>query len=148
MKIKNYLLLFLLLNFQLLWITAQALEVDSTFTATILKLSKSRKAIMLNSGYENGLVVGDNANFMDENQLVATGVVAQVASKRSAWSLYLVQADNKLNTTKSYKIKIIKAETKAPVVSNDEILDAMEKKSAFSKDFDQLYINQTHLFSP
>lgn len=73
---------------------AFALEVDEKLTLRIVKVSQSRKTILINRGVEDGLTKGDHAKFFLTIGVVARGVVVKVSPTRSVWSIYrLVNAD-------------------------------------------------------
>ena len=55
-------LLITLLSSLLLMGKTLALELDEKLTTRLLKVSKSKKTILLNRGLEDGLVVGDHAS--------------------------------------------------------------------------------------
>lgn len=113
---KNILLLLLLLPS-----LALALEVDEKLTVRIVKISESKKTVMLNRGTEDGLVEGDHAKFIVTAGIVARGVVVKVSPTRSVWSIYrLVNADFIANdSVMSIKmtpaVKITKDESQALV---------------------------------
>lgn len=100
---------------------AHALEVDEKLTVRIVKVSDSKKTVMLNRGTEDGLVEGDHAKFIVTAGIVARGVVVKVSPTRSVWSIYrLVNADFIVNdSVMSVKItpavKITKDETQSLV---------------------------------
>lgn len=72
----------------------RALEVDERLTVRFLRLSSTKKTVLVNRGIEDGLVAGDHARFFTTSGVVARGVVAQVSPTRSVWSLYrIVDAD-------------------------------------------------------
>lgn len=73
---------------------AFSLEVDEKLTVRLLKVSESRKTLMVNRGTEDGLVEGDHARFLVTAGIVARAVCIKVAPTRSVWSVYrLVNAD-------------------------------------------------------
>lgn len=91
MKLISFLLVLFTLN-------AFALEVDEKLTARILKVSDTRKTIMVNRGIEDGLAEGDQAKFIVTAGIVARGVVVKVSPTRSVWAIYrLVNADYIVN---------------------------------------------------
>ena len=60
----------------------------------IVKVSQSKKTILINRGVEDGLIKGDHAKFFLTVGVVARGVVVKVSPTRSVWSIYrLVNAD-------------------------------------------------------
>ncbi len=77
---------------------ALALEVDEKLTLRVLKLSETRKTMLINRGTEDGLAEGDHAKFYVSAGVVARGVVVKVSPSRSVWSVYrLVNADLVVN---------------------------------------------------
>jgi len=113
---KYFILLLLLLPS-----IAIALEVDEKLTVRVVKVSDSKKTLMINRGTEDGLVEGDHAKFIVTAGIVARGVCIKVSPTRSVWSVYrLVNADFITNdSVMSIKItpavKITKDETQAIV---------------------------------
>ena len=113
---KYFILLFLLIPS-----LAFALEVDEKLTVRVVKVSESKKTLMINRGTEDGLVEGDHAKFIVTAGIVARAVCVKVSPTRSVWSVYrLVNADFILNdSVMSIKItppvKITKDETQAIV---------------------------------
>ncbi|MFP5459197.1 MAG: hypothetical protein ACLGG7_10740 [Bacteriovoracia bacterium] len=97
---------------------ALALEVDEKLTLRVLKLSETRKTMLINRGTEDGLAEGDHAKFYVSAGVVARGVVVKVSPSRSVWSVYrLVNADFAVNdAVMSLKItppvKVTQDETK------------------------------------
>ncbi|MBL7665673.1 MAG: hypothetical protein JNM93_11120 [Bacteriovoracaceae bacterium] len=92
---RNYLFVLLFISS-----VAQALEVDEKLTMRILKVSDSRKTILINRGEEDGLAKGDHAKFFMTSGVVARGMLVKLAPTRSIWSLYrLVNADTIANDT-------------------------------------------------
>jgi hypothetical protein len=86
---KKLALFVLVLSFQ-----SFALEVDEKLTMRVLKLSETRKTMLVNRGTEDGLAEGDHAKFYVSAGVVARGVVVKVSPSRSVWSIYrLVNAD-------------------------------------------------------
>ncbi len=100
---------------------ALALEVDEKLTSRVVKVSETKKTVMINRGTEDGLVEGDHAKFIVTAGIVARGVCVKVSPTRSVWSIYrLVNADFIVNdSVMSLKItppvKITKDETQALV---------------------------------
>jgi hypothetical protein len=116
---KTALLLTLLIASQ-----AFALEVDEKLTFRVLKLSETRKTMLVNRGTEDGLNEGDHAKFYVSAGVVARGVIVKVSPARSVWSIYrLVNADFVLaDAVMSLKItppvKITQDESKMLVVED------------------------------
>jgi hypothetical protein len=100
---------------------ANALEVDEKLTVRLVKISESKKTVMLNRGTEDGLVEGDHAKLIVTAGIVARAVCIKVSPTRSVWSIYrLVNADFIVNdSVMSIKItppvKITKDESQALV---------------------------------
>jgi hypothetical protein len=67
-----------------------SLEIDEKLTLRFLKVSNSKKTVLINRGAEDGLVLGDHAKFFITNGVVARGVIEKVSPSRSIWSLYRV----------------------------------------------------------
>ena len=103
---------------------AFALEVDEKLTFRVLKLSETRKTMLVNRGTEDGLNEGDHAKFYVSAGVVARGVIVKVSPARSVWSIYrLVNADFVLaDAVMSLKItppvKITQDESKMLVVED------------------------------
>lgn len=97
---KKFLLSFFLLS------QSFALEVDEKLTARFLKVSESRKTILLNRGLEDGLVVGDHAKFFLTTGVVARGAVVKASPTRTIWSLYRLVDGSKIFSNKVVNIKI------------------------------------------
>lgn len=101
--------------------SAWGLEVDEKLTVRLLKVSETRKTIMVNRGTEDGLVEGDHARFIVTAGIVARAVCVKVSPSRSVWSIYrLVNADfigpDAVMTLKiTPPVKITKDETQAIV---------------------------------
>lgn len=86
--------LFLILTILVFSLEAFSLEVDEKLTVRLLKVSETRKTLMVNRGTEDGLVEGDHARFLVTAGIVARAVCIKVAPTRSVWSIYrLVNAD-------------------------------------------------------
>ena len=83
-----------------------ALEIDEKLTLRLLKISNSKKTILINRGAEDGLVVGDHAKFFVTTGVIARGVVEKVSPSRSVWSLYRIVDPNELSEAKVLNLKI------------------------------------------
>ena len=83
-----------------------ALEIDEKLTLRFLKISTSKKTILINRGGEDGLVVGDHAKFFITAGVIARGVVEKVSPSRSVWSLYRVVDPNEIVQDKVLNLKI------------------------------------------
>ena len=90
----------------LLMAPAWALDIDEKLTLRLLKLSKTRKTILINRGIEDGLAVGDHAKFYLTTGLIARGVVVKTSPARSVWSLYRIIDPNFLFKEKVMNLKI------------------------------------------
>jgi hypothetical protein len=85
-------------------------------TIRILKMSDTKKTLMINRGTEDGLAEGDHAKFIVSSGIVARGLIAKISPTRSVWQVYrLVNADLILPDS-VMTIKI----TPAVKVTNDE----------------------------
>ncbi len=100
-----------------------ALEVDEKLTVRIIKLSDSKKTILINRGSEDGLVVGDQAKFIDQSGVVARGVIEKVSPTRSVWSIYSVINPSEMVPEKVLNIKI----TDPLKLTGDETKELSEK---------------------
>ena len=83
-----------------------ALEIDEKLTIRFLKVSTSKKTILINRGAEDGLVVGDHAKFYITSGVIARGVVEKVSPSRSIWSLYRLVEPNEVVEGKVLNLKI------------------------------------------
>lgn len=92
-----------------------ALEVDEKLTVRVLRLSASKKTILLNRGLEDGLVVGDHAKFYLTTGVVARALVQKVSPTRSIWSVYRVIDGDVLRADQVLNLKIA-----APVKLTDD----------------------------
>jgi len=84
MNMKKFLFLFLLLTA----LTASCLEIDEKLTSRVLRVSSSKKTMLINRGLEDGLVVGDHAKFFITTGVVARGIVIKASPTRTIWALY------------------------------------------------------------
>lgn len=96
----------LLITFFILPYVASALEVDEKLTIRLLRLSRSKKTVLVNRGLEDGLVVGDHAKFFLTSGVIARGVVAKASPSRSVWSVYRFVDPNQLQQDRVMSIKI------------------------------------------
>jgi hypothetical protein len=85
-----------------------ALELDEKLTTRLIKVSKTKKTILLNRGLEDGLVVGDHAKFFLTTGVIARGVVVKSSPTRSIWSVYRIIEGESLYKNKVINIKITK----------------------------------------
>ena len=83
-----------------------ALEIDEKLTLRFLKVSSSKKTVLVNRGGEDGLVVGDHAKFFITAGVVARGVAEKVSPSRSVWSLYRIVDPNEITQDKVLNLKI------------------------------------------
>ena len=83
-----------------------ALEIDEKLTLRFLKISNSKKTILINRGAEDGLAVGDHAKFFVTTGVIARGVVEKVSPSRSVWSLYRIVDPNEVAEGKVLNLKI------------------------------------------
>ncbi|MBT7610980.1 MAG: hypothetical protein HN576_14555 [Bacteriovoracaceae bacterium] len=93
-----------------------ALELDEKLTTRLIKVSKTKKTVLLNRGLEDGLVVGDHAKFFLTTGVVARGVVVKSSPTRSIWSVYRIIEKDALYKNKVVNIKI----TKGMQVTDDQ----------------------------
>lgn len=83
-----------------------ALEIDQKLTFRVLKLSKTKKTVLMNRGLEDGLVVGDHAKFFLTYGVIARAVVVKASPSRSVWSVYRIVNGKDLNVDKVVRLKI------------------------------------------
>ncbi len=83
-----------------------ALNVDEKLTIRFLRLSSTKKTVLVNRGLEDGLAVGDHAKFFVTTGVIARGLVVKVSPSRSIWSLYRVVTPEALITDRMANIKI------------------------------------------
>lgn len=96
----------LLLNLFLISGVAHALEIDEKLTLRFLKVSNSKKTVLINRGSEDGLAIGDHAKFFVTSGVIARGVTEKVSPSRSIWSLYRVVDANEITDGKVLNLKI------------------------------------------
>jgi len=85
---------------------AYALELEEKLTVRFLKVSNSKKTVLVNRGIEDGLVVGDHARFFQTTGVIARGVVVKASPTRSIWSIYRVVDNEEIYPDKAANIKI------------------------------------------
>lgn len=85
---------------------ANALEIDEKLTLRFLKVSSTKKTVLINRGGEDGLVVGDHAKFFITAGVVARGVAEKVSPSRSVWSLYRIVDTAEITQDKVLNLKI------------------------------------------
>jgi hypothetical protein len=101
-----------------------ALEIDEKLTGRILKVSQSKKTILINRGIEDGLAEGDHAKFYLSVGVVARGVVVKSSPTRSVWSVYrlvnhdYIKEEQVVNLKISAPVKITKDESRMLVEEN------------------------------
>lgn len=83
-----------------------ALDIDEKLTLRFLKVSNTKKTVLINRGAEDGLVVGDHAKFFITTGIIARGVVEKVSPSRSIWSLYRIVAPDEVIDNKVLNLKI------------------------------------------
>lgn len=87
-----------------------ALDIDEKLTLRILKLSRTRKTVLINRGVEDGLKVGDHAKFYLTTGMIARGVVVKTSPARSVWSLYRI-----IDPASLFKNKVVYLKIATPV---------------------------------
>ncbi len=85
---------------------SKALDIDEKLTLRFLKVSNTKKTILINRGAEDGLVVGDHAKFFITSGIVARGVVEKVSPTRSIWALYRIVDPEEIIDNKVLNLKI------------------------------------------
>ncbi len=83
-----------------------ALEIDEKLTLRFLKVSDSKKTVLINRGSEDGLVVGDHAKFFITQGVVGRGVVEKVSPSRSIWAIYRLVDPNEIAEGRVLNLKI------------------------------------------
>lgn len=86
--------------------SVMGLEMDEKLTLRFLKVSNSKKTILINRGAEDGVAVGDHAKFFITSGVIARGVVEKVSPSRSIWSLYRVVDPAEIVDGKVLNLKI------------------------------------------
>lgn len=84
----------------------QALDINEKLTLRILRLSLTKKTVLINRGVEDGLAVGDHAKFYLTSGMIARGVVEKVSPSRSVWSIYRLIEPDQLIENKVINLKI------------------------------------------
>ncbi len=92
--------------FLLFLMPINALEIDEKLTTRFIKISESRKTVLINRGLEDGLVVGDHARFFLTTGVIARGVVVKASPTRSIWSLYRLVDSQNIYQDKVVSLKI------------------------------------------
>ena len=143
MKLKFF---FLLIPFTLSHL--HALEIDEKLTLRFLKVSSTKKTVLINRGGEDGLVVGDHAKFFITAGVIARGVVEKVSPSRSVWSLYRVVdpteivEDKVLNLKISSPVKITSDPTKSlkeePIPGGTEVMNTTDGEAEGEENLNEL----------
>lgn len=87
-------------------ISVNALEIDEKLTTRFLKVSRSKKTVLINRGLEDGLMVGDQAKFFLTSGVIARGEVVKASPTRSIWSIFLIVDGSGIHPDKVVNIKI------------------------------------------
>jgi hypothetical protein len=107
-----------------------ALDIDEKLTIRFLKVSNSKKTVLINRGAEDGLVVGDHAKFFITSGIVARGMVEKVSPSRSIWSIYRIVSNEDIVDNKVLNLKIA-----SPVkVTNDPTKSLKEETTIEGED--------------
>lgn len=101
--------------------TVMGLEIDEKLTLRLLKVSKTKKTILINRGLEDGLVEGDHAKFFLTTGVVARGVVVKASPTRSIWSIYRVVDKESVFKDKVMNLKITKGMKLTPDATKDVV---------------------------
>lgn len=101
-----------------------ALDIDEKLTLRFLKVSSSKKTVLINRGGEDGLVVGDHAKFFITAGVVARGVSEKVSPSRSVWSLYRIVDPAEITQDKVLNLKIA-----TPVKITDDPSKSLKEES-------------------
>ena len=83
-----------------------ALEVDEVLTSRLLKVSDSKKTVLVNRGSEDGLNERDHGKFFITKGVIARGILEKVSPTRSIWSLYRIVRSDELFPNKLLNLKI------------------------------------------
>lgn len=86
--------------------SSYALEIDEKLTMRFLKVSNSKKTVLVNRGSEDGLVVGDHAKFFITQGVIARGVVVKASPSRTIWSVYRIVDPEEIVEGKVLNLKI------------------------------------------
>ena len=86
----------------------QSLELDEKLTFRILKLSQSKKTLLLNRGTDDGLEIDDHAKFyLTSTGVVARAVVKKLSPTRSVWSIYRLVNESEIDGGRALQLKIV-----------------------------------------
>lgn len=130
MKALIYLILFMIVT------SLHALEVDEKLTLRFLKVSSTKKTVLVNRGAEDGLVAGNHAKFFTTAGVVARGVVEKVSPSRSIWSLYRIIDTNEITDGKVLNLKIgtpVKISEDSTKSLNNEVVPSGNDKISIPK---------------
>lgn len=83
-----------------------ALSVDEKLPIRILRVSDTKKTVLVNRGLEDGLVLGDHAKFFLSVGVVARAVMVKASPSRSVWSIYRVVNARYIEPDRPMNIKI------------------------------------------
>lgn len=86
--------------------SVNALEVDEKITLRFLRMSSSKKTVLINRGLEDGLAEGDHAKFYVESGVIARGVLVKVSPSRSVWSIYSLSKPEEVILERVVNLKI------------------------------------------
>lgn len=96
----------LVTGFALCSMSSWALDLDEKLTMRFLRVSNSKKTVLVNRGTEDGLVVGDHAKFFITQGVIARGVVVKASPSRTIWSIYRIVDPNEVSEGKVLNLKI------------------------------------------
>jgi hypothetical protein len=114
-QIRTFFLLLLFLANTLCLPELHALQIDEKLTLRFLRVSDTKKTILINRGLEDGLTAGDHGKFFITTGVIARGVVVKVSPGRSIWSIYRL-----VDPTQVYSNKVLNLKISSPVkVSGD-----------------------------
>jgi hypothetical protein len=85
-----------------------ALEIDSKVLGTIIKVSESKKTILINKGTEQGIRKELHAKLSLPSGVIARGIAVKVSPSRSVWSLYRIWKVDKVEKDVAVLLKISK----------------------------------------
>lgn len=127
------------------WIQeVKALPIDEKLPLRIIKISESKKTMLINRGIEDGLVVGDHAKFFLTTGVVARGVLVKAAPGRSIWSLYRIVNADELADEKVMNLKIasaVKLSNDPTKMFEDEELKAVPAAIALADETDSVGVD-------
>lgn len=94
---------------------AFSLEIDEKLTARLLKVSATKKTVLVNRGLEDGLVVGDHAKFFLTTGVIARGELVKASPTRSVWALYRIVDQDQV-----FPEKVISLKMSSPLKTTDD----------------------------